>query len=91
MPIDWKAISQQKKVKQETLEEVKNNALDNYEHVEGNLYSTSFKNGFEIGVEWYVKNLKVKVQKAIDVIEELPIDEVSKQGGISTLKLILNK
>jgi hypothetical protein len=75
----------------ETLEEAKNNAWDNYEHVEGNLYSTSFKNGFEIGVEWYVKNLKVKVQKAIDVIEELPIDEVSKQGGISALKLILNE
>jgi hypothetical protein len=40
------------KHKQETLEEAKNNALNNYEHVEGNLYSTSFKNGFEIGVKW---------------------------------------
>jgi hypothetical protein len=38
--------------KQETLEEAKNNAWDNYEHVEGNLYSTSFKNGFEIGAKW---------------------------------------
>jgi hypothetical protein len=39
-------------IKQETLEEAKNNAWDNYEHVEGNLYSTSFKNGFEIGAKW---------------------------------------
>ena len=35
--------------------------------------------------------LKEKVRKAIDVIQELPIDEVSKQGGISALKLILNE
>jgi hypothetical protein len=41
-----------KESKQETLEEAKNNAWDNYEHVEGNLYSTSFKNGFESGAKW---------------------------------------
>lgn len=35
--------------------------------------------------------LKEKVRKAIDVIEELSINEVSKQGGISALKLILNE
>jgi hypothetical protein len=40
-------------MKQETtLEEAKNNAWDNYEYVEGNLYSTSFKNGFELGAKW---------------------------------------
>jgi hypothetical protein len=38
--------------KQDTLEEAKNNAWDNYEYVEGNLYSTSFKNGFEQGAKW---------------------------------------
>jgi hypothetical protein len=37
--------------KQDTLEEAKNNAWDNYEYVEGNLYSTSFKNGFEQGAK----------------------------------------
>jgi len=31
-----------------------------------------------------------KVQKAIEIIDDLPINEVSKQGGISALKLILN-
>ena len=38
-----------------------------------------------------LKTLKVKVKKAIEVIEKLEIDEVSKQGGISALKLILNE
>jgi len=38
-----------------------------------------------------LETLKEKVRKAIDVIQELPIDEVSKQGGILTLKLILNE
>jgi len=33
-------------------EEAKNNAWDNYEHTEGSLYSTSFKNGFELGAIW---------------------------------------
>jgi hypothetical protein len=37
-----------------------------------------------------LKTLKVKVEKAIEIIEKLEIDETSKQGGISALKLILN-
>ena len=31
-----------------------------------------------------------KVEKAIEIISDLDINEISKQGGISTLKLILN-
>ena len=31
------------------------------------------------------------IRKAIEVIEKLNIDETSKQGGISALKLILNE
>ena len=31
------------------------------------------------------------VKKAIEVIEKLDIDETSKQGGISALKLVLNE
>lgn len=34
------------------LEEAKQTAWMLYEHVEGNLYSTSFKNGFELGAKW---------------------------------------
>jgi hypothetical protein len=44
--------------KQETLEEASDNAWLNYEHVEGNLYSTSFKNGFELGAKWYQEQNK---------------------------------
>lgn len=32
-------------------------AWNNYEHVEGNLYSTSFKNGFKLGAEWKEKQI----------------------------------
>jgi hypothetical protein len=38
--------------KQETLEEAKQNAWANYEYQEGNLYSTTFNGGFELGVKW---------------------------------------
>jgi hypothetical protein len=38
-----------------------------------------------------LKTLKVKVEKAIEIIEKLEIDEASKQGGISALKLVLNE
>jgi hypothetical protein len=38
--------------KQETLEEASHTAWLNYEYVEGNLYSTSFKNGFKFGAKW---------------------------------------
>lgn len=38
-----------------------------------------------------LKSLKAKVAKSIEVIEKLDIDETSKQGGISALKLILNE
>jgi hypothetical protein len=36
----------------ETLEEASHTTWLNYEHVEGNLYSTSFKNGFKFGANW---------------------------------------
>lgn len=36
-------------------------------------------------------DLKDKVRKSINIIQELPINETSKQGGISSLKLILNE
>jgi hypothetical protein len=48
-------------------------------------------NNFKIIKGDPLSDLKEKVRKAIDVIQELPINEVSKQGGISALKLILNE
>lgn len=38
-----------------------------------------------------LKSLKAKVTNAIEVIEKLDINETSKQGGISALKLVLNE
>jgi hypothetical protein len=43
------------------------------------------------GAEWYKKQLKYKIKEAIEIIEKLEINEISKQGGISSLKLILNE
>jgi hypothetical protein len=53
-------------MKQETLEEAKNNAWDNYEYVEGNLYSTSFKNGFEQGAKWQQEQIYNKIKELYD-------------------------
>jgi hypothetical protein len=44
-------------MKQETLEEASHTAWLNYEHVEGTLYSTSFKNGFIDGAKWQAKKM----------------------------------
>ena len=43
--------------KQETLEEAKQNAWANYEYQEGNLYSSTFNGGFELGVKWIKERL----------------------------------
>ncbi len=49
----------------ETLEEAKENAWNNYEHQEGNLYSTAFKSGFDLGVKW----IKEKSYSEEDMIQ----------------------
>ena len=41
----------------ESLEEAKDTAWNIYEHVEGHLYSTSFKNGFEAGAKWQAERM----------------------------------
>lgn len=56
--------------KETTLEEAKENAWNNYEHQEGNLYSTAFNSGFELGVKWikersYSEEEVLKAQQAI--------------------------
>jgi hypothetical protein len=50
------------------LEEAKQTAWMLYEHVEGNLYSTSFKNGFELGAKWQAErmNSEGEVQNHIE-------------------------
>ena len=39
-------------MKQETLEEAAKIAWQDYEHEEGNLYSTTFRGGFIAGAKW---------------------------------------
>ena len=39
--------------KQKTLEEALRDSWNNYEYQEGNLYSTAFNSGFELGVKWF--------------------------------------
>jgi hypothetical protein len=39
-------------MQQETLEEATILAWDLYEHTEGHLYSTTFKNAFKLGANW---------------------------------------
>jgi hypothetical protein len=68
MSIANSMFSKKEEPKQETLEEAKNNAWDNYEYVEGNLYSTSFKNGFEQGAKWQQEQDKNKYSEE-DVIK----------------------
>lgn len=69
--------------KQETLEEAKNNAWYNYEHVEGNLYSTSFKNGFDEGAKWQARRMYTEAElyeltlKALDLGMKIRQDQLN--------------
>jgi hypothetical protein len=50
------------------IEKAKQDAWDNYEHEIGNLYSTSFMNGFELGVKWQKENISNSIEKTINAI-----------------------
>lgn len=73
----------------ETLEELSEIAWNNYEHEEGNLYSTSFKNGFLLGA-------KCQQEKSYSYDFELVKKEVLKRfkgapngvAGVVILKTI---
>jgi hypothetical protein len=63
--------------KQETLEEASETAWNLYEHVEGNLYSTSFKNGFKLGAEW-LQDKKMYSEEDMDNYAEYCINHFAK-------------
>jgi hypothetical protein len=44
-------------MQQETLEEATILAWDLYEHTEGHLYSTTFKNAFKLGANWQAERM----------------------------------
>jgi len=81
----------------ETLEEAKNNAWDNYEHTEGNLYSTSFKNGFELGAIWQQEQERMYSEEDLFKIlldfVAFPHDHMEPRGSIIEryLKELKNK
>jgi hypothetical protein len=84
------------KEKQETLEEASDNAWLNYEHVEGNLYSTSFKNGFELGAKWYQEQNKkthTALETSILLLKQTTEYEVldSWKQKVKELEQLINK
>jgi hypothetical protein len=55
--------------KETTLEEAKENAWNNYEHQEGNLYSNAFNSGFELGVKWIKERASYSEVTRVEVIQ----------------------
>lgn len=53
----------------ETLEEAIQNNWNNYEYQEGNLYSTAFKSGFELGVKWFKERASYSEVTRVEVIQ----------------------
>ena len=75
---------------QETLEEASHTAWLNYEHVEGNLYSTSFKNGFKFGAKWQQNDCVQFINK----LEDESFDgwsEEAKSGYLTACMTIKQK
>jgi hypothetical protein len=68
---DWRETLIKEEPKQETLEEASHTAWLNYEHVEGNLYSTSFKNGFKFGANYQAERMysEEEVMNALHSVE----------------------
>jgi hypothetical protein len=80
----------------ETLEEASHNAWLTYEHVEGNLYSTSFKNGFKLGAKWEQeqdKKTHTALETAISLLKQTTEFEVldSWKEKVKELEQLINK
>ena len=80
----------------ETLEEASHNAWLTYEHVEGNLYSTSFKNGFKLGAKWEQeqdKKTHTALETAISLLKQTTEYEVldSWKQKVKELEQLINK
>ena len=57
----------------ENKETIKDASIDswiNYEHVEGHLYSTSYRNGFEAGAQWQAERMYSR-EDLIDLIRNI--------------------
>lgn len=60
-------------MKNKELEEAAENSWINYEHVEGHLYSTSYRNGFIAGAKWQAERMYSKE----DVLKAGEIGEIN--------------
>ena len=49
-----------KTISDEEIEKGAETAWSDYEYEEGNLYSTTFKGGWKLGIKWYREQLKLK-------------------------------
>jgi hypothetical protein len=74
-----------------TLEEASHTAWLNHEHVEGTLYSTSFKNGFIDGAKWQAERMysEKEVLEQLNHLMTMPsskLDEFTDDNGNITIK-----
>jgi hypothetical protein len=56
----FETTSSQQEISDEEIEKAKENAWSDYEYQEGNLYSTTFSDGWKMAIKWYREQLKKK-------------------------------
>ena len=72
----------------QTLEEAVANSWLDYEHVEGHLYSTTYRAGFEAGAEWQAKRMLKELQLRLLIIKSEP-DGLVRETMINNLLIDL--
>ena len=58
---ETQTTSSQTEISDEEIEKGAKDAWSDYEYEEGNLYSTTFKGGWEYAIKWYREQLKQKL------------------------------
>jgi hypothetical protein len=51
----------QQEISDEEIEKAKESAWSDYEYQEGNLYSTTFSDGWKMAIKWYREQVKSKI------------------------------
>ena len=72
----------------ETLEEAVVNSWLDYEHVEGHLYSTTYRAGFEAGAKWQAERMLKELQLRLVIIKSEP-DGLVRETMINNLLIDL--
>jgi hypothetical protein len=68
------------------LDKAKQEAWENYEYEEGNLYSTSFNRGFELGAKWQSDRLSINDNKRSPIDYFIEETGLHMDGNIDTVK-----